>query len=272
MSFESMVKRVRSLPALSESLMKIEELYAQGQPEAQDLVKIIESDPVLTANILAKVNAPFYGFSKNIVSIFQAVILFGPTTIRGFALSSFVDNTFKFNMEPYRIDGKRFKEISALQSSFMFQWYMRVNMEDAKSLIPISFLLEVGKIIIAKEIIENSDTQNFSKNIKEGDNISKVEEDFVGISSSKVNTLLFDHWNFNDLFVDSMLYLDNPSFAPEKYKHLSEALDVVQTCINIKEVMSEESLKNSRKKVKEYNLSLDIFDRTVQRWRQTLER
>lgn len=58
MGFDSIVKCVNSLPPLPDSLQKIEALYAAGDPEMKSLVKIIEEDPVLTADILAKVNAP----------------------------------------------------------------------------------------------------------------------------------------------------------------------------------------------------------------------
>ena len=75
-SFASLVKHIEELPPLPESVQHIQALYAQGNPDTKELVSLIESDPILTADILAKVNAPCYVFS-----IMQAVTLMGAATI-----------------------------------------------------------------------------------------------------------------------------------------------------------------------------------------------
>ncbi|MDQ7066772.1 MAG: HDOD domain-containing protein [Sulfurimonas sp.] len=77
MSYLPLIARIESLPPLPESVLKIEALFIEGEPNIDDIVKLIEADPSLTADILAKVNAPFYGFSKILISILQAVTLFG---------------------------------------------------------------------------------------------------------------------------------------------------------------------------------------------------
>ena len=69
MGFDSLVKYINELPPLPESVQKIQALYAKDDIELDKLVKLIESDPILTADILARVNSPLYSFSKRIISI-----------------------------------------------------------------------------------------------------------------------------------------------------------------------------------------------------------
>jgi len=113
-SFESLIKYIEELPPLPESVQKIQALYAQGNPDIKKLVALIESDPVLTTDILAKVNAPLFSFSKQIISIMQAVTLLGAASIRGFVLSSAMNQNFKIDMSPYNISNETFSKVCNL--------------------------------------------------------------------------------------------------------------------------------------------------------------
>ena len=113
-----------------------------GDPEIDELVKIIESDPALTADILSKVNAPLYSFSRQIISILQAVTLFGSAKIRAMVLSATIQRNFNIDMSPYGISTADFARISAIQSELMFQWMMGIDVDRAKLLTPIAFLME----------------------------------------------------------------------------------------------------------------------------------
>ncbi len=64
MSYIPLIARIDSLPPLPESVLKIESLFMSEEPKIDDIVAIITEDPSLTTDILAKVNAPYYGFSK----------------------------------------------------------------------------------------------------------------------------------------------------------------------------------------------------------------
>ncbi|MEO1954390.1 MAG: HDOD domain-containing protein, partial [Campylobacterales bacterium] len=83
---EEILKKIKQLPPLPESAMQIEAVYQDPDGSFSDMVKILEKDPLLTADILKAANSPLYGFSREINAINQAVGLFGMGTVRGFAL------------------------------------------------------------------------------------------------------------------------------------------------------------------------------------------
>ena len=110
MSYIPLIARVDSLPPLPESVLQIETLFAQEDPDIDALVELITLDPSLTADILSKVNAPYYGFSKSIVSILQAVTLFGSSQIRSIVLSSSIQRSFDVDLFPYGIKHLRVRK------------------------------------------------------------------------------------------------------------------------------------------------------------------
>ncbi|QSZ42961.1 HDOD domain-containing protein [Sulfurimonas aquatica] len=267
MGFESIVERVKAIPPLPASVVKMEELYARGNPELKKLVKIVEEDPVLTANILAAVNSPLYSFSHNVITVHQAVTLFGMSSVRGFVLSSAKKSTFDLDMSPYGITNEEFQNISTLQSMLMFQWYMSIDVEKANLLVPIAFLMDIGQIIIAKEVSQSDYKDEFTRMIQEEASISQTEKLFTGMSSAEVTALLFEHWNFNETFVEIIRNSDEPSLADREYQQYCEAVDVVKTCINIQNKISDKSFKNSKLKALSYGFKVDRYIKTVERIR-----
>ena len=249
MSYLPIIARVSSLPPLPESVIKLESLFAEGDPEISEIVKIIESDPSLTADILSKVNAPLYSFSRQIVSVVQAVSLFGSAKIRGMVLSSIMKRSFDINLKPYGITTEEFAKISMIQSELLFMWYMSIDVEMAKLLTPIAFLMETGKILIAKDILDKHKEDQFLTDIQNYKTLEDVENIYVNMTTAQINALVFEHWQLNSTFYETMKYLDHEHTIPAEIKMEVEALNIVRTAINIKERFSDESIKLATEKI-----------------------
>lgn len=115
--------------------------------DIEELSRVIESDPMLSANILKSVNSPLYGMSKKISSIPQAVMLFGTSMIRGFAAANAIKKAVTIDLSPY---GKTIDDVgrtSMMQSALAREWYRTVD----KSMLPLlqssAFLMELGKLV-----------------------------------------------------------------------------------------------------------------------------
>lgn len=269
MGFESLVKYIEELPPLPESVQKIQALYAQGNPDTKELVSLIESDPVLTADILAKVNAPCYVFSKQVVSIMQAVTLMGAATIRGFVLSSAMNQSFKIDMAPYNISNETFSKVCNLQSALMFQWYMSVDIEQVKFLAPVAFLMEIGKVVIAIEVNNSDYIQLFQDEIKNSDTAKEAEMVFTDMTSTQVASKLFEHWYFDASFVQAMQYMDDLDNAPLDVKIYIDALNVVRKAVNINYQLTDESIEDAANLVDKLGLNKERFIKTAKRLQES---
>jgi len=265
LSYIPILARVDSLPPLPESVILLEKLFSHGDPDIDDLVKIITFDPLLTADILAKVNAPYYGFSKKIVSVLQAVTLFGSTQIRAIILSSSIQKHFDIDLSPYAITTSDFSKISTMQSELIFQWYMVINIDMAREITPIAFLMEIGKILLAKDIIQKDKKDAFLKDLENYEDIAHLESIYSMMSTAEVSALIFQQLNLNDNFSESMRYLNNEKEIPEAIKETVFALQVVRKAINIKEQLTENSIANALDFLTENSYNTKIFKRVAQR-------
>lgn len=85
MNFEAIVSTIDSLPPLLDTTHIINKLYADGDEniDVRKLIVVIESNSLLSVNILKIVNSPLYGLSRQIIYITQAVTLFGRRNTNG---------------------------------------------------------------------------------------------------------------------------------------------------------------------------------------------
>ncbi len=271
MGFETIVQSIQILPPLPESVHKVQKLFSTGDADVQKLIKIIEADPIMTANILAEANSPLYNFSKQIVSITQAITLFGTASIRSLILASAIKDNFTLDLSPYGLSTNDFSKISNIQSTLMYQWYMGVDMQKAKDLTPLAFLLEMGKIVIANEINKSEYSELFLDEVKQKESIDTLENFYAEVTSSKINALLFAHWNFEELFVEVMEYLDAPIKDKEYLLDYANALKVVRTAVNVHEQLTEESIENATKLAESLGYDATRFNKTSFRIKEKLD-
>lgn len=90
MTPQSLAKEVDSIYSLPEVAIRINELLAAPNTTVHDIERVIALDPALTAKILKLINSSFYGFSRKIETVAQAVSLLGHKEIRNLVLATSV--------------------------------------------------------------------------------------------------------------------------------------------------------------------------------------
>ena len=266
----SILKKIKALPPLDETVIQIQRICADKNSSMQDLVKVVERDPMLTANILKSSNSPLYGFSKEIKNVGHAISLFGMATIRGFALSSAIKENIKIDLAPYGISKHQFIDISTFQSAFMFKWYSKVNRGMLDVLQPASFMMEIGKIIIAHELSEAGKDKEFKNAVMKETNISelsKLEKEAVGYTNEEITAKIFEKWNLESELIESIGYSIKPFEADEFTQNYAKALHVVKTSINIFGTLRENQINEALELCKDYDLDSKIYQNIVEQFK-----
>ncbi len=268
---ETILKKIKALPPLDDTIMKIQRICVDKNSSLNDLVKVVESDPMLTANILKSSNSPLYGFSREIKNIAHAVSLFGMATVRGFALSSAIKQNIKINFEPYNLSNNAFLDISTFQSSFMFKWYSKVNKSMLEILQPASFMMEVGKIIIANELIEQGKDKAFKQalsTLNSPHQLSELEKQSIGFANEEITAKVFEQWNLEPELVESIHFSNEPALAQDHIKPFAYALSVVKNTINIFGQFDEVSVARSLALLEQYGLAQEPYLQTIEQFKQ----
>jgi len=263
---EEVLSLVDKLPPLPESIQKLEELFRETQyPDTSKLVSVIGGDPALTADILAFANSPLYGFSKEIHSIQQAIVLLGSQNVRKMALKSALSSSFAIDLSPYGISVNQFIKIASMQSELVFQWYMGVDMEKAKYQIPLAFLMEAGAIVIAQAVLKEGNTKAFQNDILSMD-LEDVEKKYTGLTTLQVGYTLFEHWELNEIFSEVLHVLDDESYKADSFiEELAFMLSIVRYTINLKNQFLDENIGDILHFLDENNYDSKKFSNACER-------
>jgi HD-like signal output (HDOD) protein len=255
-SFESLVKRIDTLPPLSDSAQKILALYSKDEDDIdiRKLARLIESDTVLTANILAMINDPKLGFNNKISSVSQAITLFGTRIIKGFVLSFAMKDHIRPSMSPYGVSNGKFNDMCHLQSALLFQWYMRVDIKKAQILVPLALIMETGKVIFAQEMAASDYAHLFTEEIYHAKNMEEVEHKYSDTTSYYIGGLLFEHWNFSHRYINLMKSLDFDGKGLDVDQKDLDILDIIRLAINVKGFLTKETLNNACELIRELNM------------------
>ena len=263
---EEVLKRIKQLPPLPETAMQIEEVYQNPNSNFQDMVKIIEKDPLLTADILKAANSPLYGFSREINSISQAVGLFGMGTVRGFALASIVKKSFALDLSPYGLTNAAFAELSKKEHALTTAWCLKKENRLMGVLSPAAFLVEIGKVIIAQVVMADGKEEEFKNALAELNNDSDAAElEVVGVATPEVSAKIFEHWRFEENLVDVIGKCASPKDAAnEENQKAAAILQVVRTTISLNGTVSDENVEKAKELIEEYGLDMESYEKALE--------
>ncbi|MBD3824638.1 MAG: HDOD domain-containing protein [Epsilonproteobacteria bacterium] len=261
---DEILKKIKQLPPLPESAMQIEAIYQDPDSSFNDMVKVLEKDPLLTADILKAANSPLYGFSREINAISQAVGLFGMGTIRGFALASIVKKSFALDLSPYGITNDMFSALSKKQHALVTSWCIRKENKLLGVLSPAAFLVEIGKVLIAQQIIATGKQNAFRDALKDLQDVEEAEKLVVNVDTPEVSASVFEHWKFEEGLVNVIRHCENPNNANDDVKKPAQILHVVRVAVPINGVVTDQSIAQAKELVTQYGLDMESFDKAIE--------
>ncbi|WP_304544111.1 HDOD domain-containing protein [Sulfurimonas microaerophilic] len=269
MTFADIAQRIETLPSLSSIAEEIQDIYSgkTGDIDIVKLSKAIESDAMLTANILKMINSPYYGFKTKISSITLAITLLGARKIIVLVIHYALLNNVKADMSVYNLTNEQFNELCHLQSALMLQWFSQIDVQEAGFLSSLALIMEGGKLILAHEVIESEYTSEFRQGFNECENSDEYERELLGVTSYYISAKLFEHWNLDELYIKILEGLNEQECSQDDKKicEFIKALNIVRTAINVKEVLTEDSISKSVKLVEEMGYDHKYFEHTAYR-------
>jgi HD-like signal output (HDOD) protein len=84
------LKEIRDLPTLPSVFVRIIRVLRNPQASVKEISQVVEADQAITMKILKLINSSFYGLSRGVDSVHQAIVLLGATTLKNVVISASV--------------------------------------------------------------------------------------------------------------------------------------------------------------------------------------
>lgn len=102
------IRNIKNLPTLPIIVSRVLEVADDSGASANELAEIVARDMSVSAKVLNLANSAFYGFSRRITTIPQAVVVLGFETVRSLALSVSVFESLNSSQDAASFDREAF--------------------------------------------------------------------------------------------------------------------------------------------------------------------
>ncbi|MDD5760048.1 MAG: HDOD domain-containing protein [Desulfobulbaceae bacterium] len=184
---------VSQLPSLPVVAIKLLKLTRDDMSSTGDLVRLIETDPAITAKILRIVNSAAYGISQKIVSIKHAIVLLGFAVIRSLAM-----DVVLYDQMIHRRGHQSFNRVNFWQhcltvATLCRSLAKRLDYPDSEEAYIAGLLHDIGKIIT-----ETYGRVTYSDFLGQVDNqeglLIDIEQKLIGLSHNDIGAYVCQQW------------------------------------------------------------------------------
>lgn len=199
-----LVEKINSLPPLSNSLIKINSLASDLNNDLDLIAEIINYDLSLSMNLLKLVNSSFYGFSRQIDTISQALVIIGFSGIQSLTMGISVLQTSKDIINKFNINLNNFWLHSIAVASYAKILAKLYNIKNIEAAFVAGLIHDIGHLIF---IISDKDKflEMLSFN-KTNNKISfDLEKEFFYLTHQEAGYKLAEYWQLPEYLCNSIL-------------------------------------------------------------------
>ena len=209
------------LPTIPVVATKVMQLIESENATAEELAKIVASDPAVAARVLKISNSSFYGCQRQIQTLSQAIVVLGFGTLKSLVVAASVKQVY----QPYGLTEKMLWVHSfgaGLASRIIAKETRLVSEEEA---FLGGLFHDIGKIIM--NTMNKQQYQDVMQRCyNDGLSFEDAERQVYSYTHSEVGGLVIKKWNFPDMLMHAVLNHHNFEFGDDE-----DSYQVNLTCV-----------------------------------------
>ncbi len=191
---------VESMPVFPESVHQVMTMTADINCSPKDLVKVIESDPVMTMKLLKLVNSAYFALSRNIASIQHALVYLGMNTVKNLAISIATVDALPRKSIPELPMSEFLNHSLATAAIAQRLAKEQLQLRDVSDHFVAGLLHDFGKAVLVQyepgmyaDILKLARQQEMP--------LAEAERQTIGMSNAEVGAMLAESWQLPDQLV-----------------------------------------------------------------------
>lgn len=200
--------RVRGLPSLPAVVMELIASLGDESLSSEDIAVKLSRDPALSAKTLRMANSSFYGMTRQIGSIPEALSILGLRTVRTVVVAAGVTGSFK---APQGI-GFEFNGFwrHAIGAALCGQALARELKMDSDMGFAAGLLHDIGRIALACTYTETY-AQVLAYQRQNDLLLFEAERFLMGIDHATAGARIAEHWRFSPVIVEAIEFHHSPA-------------------------------------------------------------
>ena len=267
---KNLIENIESLPALPKTVQDLENFRKKENQTIDELIKIIEVDPLIITDILKVSNSALFGFRSKIETVSRAINLLGINFTVSIVMGAILQSTIKTNLTAYNVSCEDFIYSAILSNKILNTWLSSVDFDLKEELLIPCFLQEIGKFVIS-DCIEKENMINDFQNDLKLDNISEIEEKYTGYSCARITANIFKHWGLSPNLIFSIAFVGKQEDCPKEYIKKAQVLEIIKLITNVQSPLDDNLIHKAIQKVSDYGFSVEHFINSIDAIREEIE-
>ncbi|MDZ4722873.1 MAG: HDOD domain-containing protein [candidate division Zixibacteria bacterium] len=209
---KQVVSNIRNLPTPPIVFHQIQKVISSPNASATQVASILAEDPAMSVKVLKLTNSAFYGLSREIDSVKQAVVIVGMEAIRNLVLSASVLEMFKGKNvdEEYQEKFWRHSLATAFCSRILARAIKTRGIVDPDAAFSSGLLHDIGKIVVCG-FLPDAYLKFNEERMK--DRVApnyEIEERILGYNHCQIGTLLTSQWKLPAKLIEAITFHHHP--------------------------------------------------------------
>ncbi len=202
------IGRLSTLPQVTWELMR---LLGDENTTPDDLQKVVEQDPALSAKVISLGNSAYYGLRTPATTISRAIVIIGFKELEFLALGLGLADTFDLRKVPHGFDGE-----GLWLHSLSVSWTARevaavTRLADPGEAMLAGLLHNLGQIMLVTHFTVQ--LQKLMSHVAPGRSFLEAESE-LGLWHEAIGYLLARNWGMPEFLQNVILYHHRPEISP----------------------------------------------------------
>ena len=202
LTLHNLIHRVDALPEVPQVAFRVIQLLNIPDTAVSQLAELIGADQALTAKLLRLCNSAYYGLSRKITTVSEAIMIVGFSAVKSMVLMITTQSTMNKGLLGYKIKPGEFwkHSLGTAESARLIARQCKDPREEES--FTAGLIHDIGKMVL---------NQCALPEVYRATNLMQKEN----ISIYAAEATLADRWKFPPLLVNAIRYHHDFSLAPE---------------------------------------------------------
>lgn len=218
------VSNIRNLPTPPVVFHQIQKVLNDPKVSAGQVAAILAEDPAMSVKVLKMTNSAFYGLSREIESVKQAVVIIGMEAIRNLVLSASVLDMFKGKANDQEFQEKfwRHSLATAFCSRILARRLRSKGIVDPDTAFSAGLLHDIGKMVLCCFLPTEYEKFVHERGQDRTSASFEIEEKVLGYTHAQIGSLLAVQWKLPTRLGESITFHHQPELpaVPEPICYL----------------------------------------------------
>ena len=210
---EALVRQVRDLPALPETVLRVMRLADDPKAGVADAAKALVSDQALAARVLKLANSAFYGGARRIATVSEAVVILGMRTTRNLVMAASCEALLDGEVAGYGLPRGALLRHSLACASAAQALARRTKFRGLEEAFVAGLLHDLGKVVM-NTYGRGKLADVLARVQREGLAYADAEQSVFGFGHAEAGACLLERWHLPLSLVSAVRWHHAPSDAP----------------------------------------------------------